>query len=225
MGKGIFAKCVSHTKKNKMDIKIENIIKALDQELVITGKPFLTLAHATKLLYANKILTQKDINENKLKKLLIQDKIPNASQTDHKPKQWRIFPSKLIVTDNVKSINKRKIEAEVISNPIPISNYNRNIIKTVEVEKGYSASKGTAYVFLIIGIVLCFTGIGALIGIPLILAGIALPFLNIGNSKIKGKCPYCNYDVYSFKYEPGVTCPSCRQRILIRHGNYIKFQL
>jgi hypothetical protein len=75
---------------------------------------------------------------------------------------------------------------------------------------------------VVVGVVLTATGIGAIIGVPLIIAGIVLafagPFLGLGS--IKGACPYCGGEVHSSKTAPGVTCPACLRRIVIRDGKY-----
>ncbi len=197
-----------------MEEKIEEIIKTLDQELIETGKNYLTLAQANKSLNINDIFTLKEIEEKTFKKLLEQGKIPNAIQTDTKPRQWRIFPSNDSVKNKIKKTRSTKKSAQ--------SNNNFELRNTFDVKGGCASSSGTSAIGIVIGIILCFTGIGAIIGVPLIIAAIILPFLNIGNSMIQGFCPYCGYDVFAFKRDPGVTCKSCKQRILIRDGNFYK---
>ncbi len=80
-------------------------------------------------------------------------------------------------------------------------------------------------VFLIIaGVALTFTGIGAVIGVPLILIGLVLPFIApfVGLNAVRGPCPYCGAQVRSSRTDAGVTCPVCRHRILIRDGRYYR---
>ncbi len=72
---------------------------------------------------------------------------------------------------------------------------------------------------MVIGILLCFTGIGAIIGVPLILASIVLPFVNLGNASIVGNCPYCRHQTTEVKYDVGHTYKACWQMIIIRNGN------
>lgn len=81
--------------------------------------------------------------------------------------------------------------------------------------------------FIIIGIVLCFTGVGALIGIPLIIAGLLAPFLGgvIGLAQLKGNCPYCAMTITADATSignGGIDCPSCTNRILIRDKQFLK---
>jgi len=75
---------------------------------------------------------------------------------------------------------------------------------------------------LTVGTVLCFTGIGAIFGVPLIIAGFIFPFINLGNSTLIGSCPYCGHETTAFKNDPGVTCKACQQRIIIRNSNFHK---
>lgn len=70
-----------------------------------------------------------------------------------------------------------------------------------------------------VGILLCFTGIGAIIGIPLILAALIFPFT--GFAAQKAPCPYCGQMVHVFA-GVGVNCPACKQRIVIRGKQFLK---
>jgi hypothetical protein len=75
-----------------------------------------------------------------------------------------------------------------------------------------------------VGLLLTLTGIGALIGIPLILFGIVFPFVGpfLGLGSIRGACPHCGAQVRSTKSRPGATCPACLRRIVIRDGRYYR---
>lgn len=71
-----------------------------------------------------------------------------------------------------------------------------------------------------IGFLLCLTGIGAILGVPLILAGLALPFLTgtlFSVIMIREACPYCSGPIFTTKLSLGVDCPSCKKRIIIRN--------
>ena len=72
---------------------IEDIIKVLDDRLIETGKPFLTLNQANNELIDKQLMTVSEKSDNQFKKLLEDRLIPNSSQTTSKPKQWRIFLS------------------------------------------------------------------------------------------------------------------------------------
>tara|TARA_R110001592_G_scaffold363285_1_gene683190 strand:+ start:134 stop:967 length:834 start_codon:yes stop_codon:yes gene_type:complete len=93
-----------------MDIK--KIIKIFDDELIDNNKGYLTLGQANKLLVDNGIITIFEKSNNVLKKLLEKNEIPHATQTDKKPKQWRIPLSdegekKLLKIQEEKEKNKK----------------------------------------------------------------------------------------------------------------------
>lgn len=85
--------------------------------------------------------------------------------------------------------------------------------------------------FVIIGVILCFTGIGAVIGLPLIVAGVAIPFFAaplgaaMGVAGLDGECPYCG-KALSFEAKDvkagGADCTACKQRILIRDKKFLR---
>lgn len=72
---------------------IDEIIKALDFKLLKSGKPYLTLGQANKELVDKRLMSVSERSNNELKKLLEKGLIPNSSQTQNKPKQWRFFLS------------------------------------------------------------------------------------------------------------------------------------
>lgn len=76
---------------------------------------------------------------------------------------------------------------------------------------------------ILIGALLTLTGIGAIIGLPLIIAGLLLPFFTaagggaMGKGAIKGKCVYCGWKFFGRVVEGGITCPSCQRRMIVRN--------
>ncbi len=83
---------------------------------------------------------------------------------------------------------------------------------------------GTAIglILIVIGIMVSFTVVGLIIGVPLILAGIAYPL--IARSLIRGKCPYCGRNVSALNSRPVINCPGCGKHILIRDKKYFEAQ-
>lgn len=91
---------------------------------------------------------------------------------------------------------------------------------------------------LIIGIALCCTGIGAIIGIPLlffvaigamtIIGGGSLGILSsvAGNRRtLKAPCPYCGHSEITMNTETlGVDCPACQKRIVIRDKAFMRVE-
>ena len=92
------------------------------------------------------------------------------------------------------------------------------------VATGCAAGAMTSGCLIVAGGLLCLTGIGAIIGIPMILAGLLAPFLGpvIGLTNIRGKCPYCEISVKALSRDVGVTCPACKKRIVIRQRRFYK---
>jgi DNA-directed RNA polymerase subunit RPC12/RpoP len=87
---------------------------------------------------------------------------------------------------------------------------------------GCLAGAMTSGCLIVAGGLLCLTGIGAIIGIPMILGGLLAPFLGpvLGLTNIKGKCPYCETNVTAQSRALGVTCPACKKRIVIREKRF-----
>jgi len=72
--------------------------------------------------------------------------------------------------------------------------------------------------FIPIGIVLCFTGIGAILGFPIILGSLVLTLLGFFVKKIDGKCPYCQHNISVDSSKAGLNCDACANRIVIRNN-------
>lgn len=99
-----------------------------------------------------------------------------------------------------------------------------NGAKTVGVASGCLAGLGCGIWFIIFGIILSVTGIGAIIGIPMIIIGILMPVLApiMGLTAIKGKCPYCDSDITSSSTAKGVNCKACNNRVVIKGKKFVK---
>lgn len=73
-----------------------------------------------------------------------------------------------------------------------------------------------------IGVALCLTGIGAIIGVPLIIAGLIMPFQGLQRRKmLQGPCPWCRQPVRIGTAAVGFNCPACAKRIIVRSHNFI----
>ncbi len=77
---------------------------------------------------------------------------------------------------------------------------------------------------LIVGTLLCLTGLGALLGIPMIVAGILAPLIGpmIGMRTHSGKCPYCGAALSNVESTHGATCPVCNHSIAVKHGMIVR---
>lgn len=82
------------------------------------------------------------------------------------------------------------------------------------------------FVLIVVGALLCLTGIGAIVGIPLIVVGFLVPAITslLGLGALKGVCPWCGGDVVSPTVALGVDCPSCKKRIVIRDKKFVAIE-
>lgn len=69
---------------------IEDIIKAIDDELIRIDKEYLLLGNANQLLANQGLISISEKFDKTLKKALEENKIPHAYQSENAPKQWRI---------------------------------------------------------------------------------------------------------------------------------------
>jgi len=69
---------------------------------------------------------------------------------------------------------------------------------------------------------LCLTGLGAILGVPMILAAVFAPLLGpmIGLGALKGKCPWCGISVSSIANAKDFNCHACGKRIAIHRRTF-----
>lgn len=81
-----------------------------------------------------------------------------------------------------------------------------------------------APILIIVGTLLCLTGLGAILGVPLILGAILAPLLGpmIGFGALKGKCPWCGSPVSSVTGTKVFYCLACNQGICIRKRKFVR---
>ena len=78
-------------------------------------------------------------------------------------------------------------------------------------------------ILIIVGTMLCLTGLGAILGIPMIITAVFAPLLGpmIGMGALKGKCPWCGIAVSSVANTKDFDCHGCGRRIAIRHREFV----
>ena len=78
-------------------------------------------------------------------------------------------------------------------------------------------------ILVIVGTMLCLTGLGAILGIPMILAAVFAPLMGpmIGLGALKGKCPSCGVSVSSVANAKDFDCHSCGKRIAVKHREFV----
>lgn len=71
----------------------------------------------------------------------------------------------------------------------------------------------TAPVLIIVGTLLCLTGLGAILGIPMIIAAIVAPLAGplIGIGEHRAKCPSCGARMVTVADGLNHYCPSCEK--------------
>jgi DNA-directed RNA polymerase subunit RPC12/RpoP len=75
-----------------------------------------------------------------------------------------------------------------------------------------------APVLIIYGGMICLTGLGVFLGVPMIVAGVCAPLIGslMGLSSLKGKCPWCGAAVGSVAIFDRFSCPACNKRIVVK---------
>jgi DNA-directed RNA polymerase subunit RPC12/RpoP len=71
---------------------------------------------------------------------------------------------------------------------------------------------------------LCLTGLGAVLGVPMIIGGILAPILGpmICLGEPKGKCPWCGTKVSNVFNASSFDCHECGKRIDAQNRHFIK---
>lgn len=84
---------------------------------------------------------------------------------------------------------------------------------------------GSAEIFW--GFVLCLTGIGAIIGIPLIVFGlyqsITMPFKQFETGGYIGPCPYCGTELGMVEAWTALNCHVCRKRVVRKENLFVGY--
>lgn len=75
-----------------------------------------------------------------------------------------------------------------------------------------------APVLVIVGTLLCLTGLGAFLGVPMIIAAVVAPLAGplLGMNAHKGNCPWCGTAVSSMADPESYDCPTCNKKFAIR---------
>jgi DNA-directed RNA polymerase subunit RPC12/RpoP len=75
-----------------------------------------------------------------------------------------------------------------------------------------------APVLIIGGTLICLTGLGVFLGVPMIIAGVIAPLAGpfLGLNALKGGCPWCGAEVSSVAMLDSFSCPACGKRIVVK---------
>jgi len=77
---------------------------------------------------------------------------------------------------------------------------------------------------IIAGGMICLTGLGVFLGVPLIVLGVCAPLAGplMGVNALNGECPWCGAEVSGAGIFDRFSCPTCSQRIVMRKRELIK---
>jgi len=92
---------------------VDEIVIAIDNHLLQNGKQYLSLGQANQLLFNLGLISDSEKQNQTLKRLLKENKIPHAYQTIHSPRQWRIPISN-------KNKNRNKKRTTTTTNKTPV---------------------------------------------------------------------------------------------------------
>ena len=81
-----------------------------------------------------------------------------------------------------------------------------------------------APVLIIAGGMICLTGLGVFLGVPLILLGVCAPLIGplMGANALHGKCPWCDADISGVGIFDQFSCPTCGRRIVMKKQELIR---
>ncbi|MGA2570482.1 MAG: hypothetical protein ABSF23_08190 [Terracidiphilus sp.] len=81
-----------------------------------------------------------------------------------------------------------------------------------------------APVLIIYGGMICLTGLGVFLGVPMIIAGVCAPLIGsmMGLNALKGKCPWCGEWVSGVGIFDRFSCPACSKRIVVRKHELVR---
>ena len=79
-------------------------------------------------------------------------------------------------------------------------------------------------ILAIVGAMLCLTGLGAILGVPMIIAAIFAPLLGpmIGIGAMHGTCPWCETRIHSIITVPEFYCHGCSKPIVIEKRKFLR---
>jgi len=81
-----------------------------------------------------------------------------------------------------------------------------------------------APVLIIAGGMICLTGLGIVLGIPLIVAGVLAPLIGptMGINSLKAACPWCGAEVSGVSIFDKFSCPTCGEHIVMKKHELLK---
>jgi predicted amidophosphoribosyltransferase len=77
---------------------------------------------------------------------------------------------------------------------------------------------------IITGAMLCCTGLGAFLGVPLIVGGVVAPLVGpmVGLDSLRGNCPWCGSHISSLNAKGSFECEACRKPVAVRAHKFVQ---
>lgn len=76
---------------------------------------------------------------------------------------------------------------------------------------------------VVTGAMLCLTGLGIFLGVPLIVGGVLAPLVGpiVGMNSLRGNCPWCGAKVSSLNAKGSFECEACQKRIAVKDHKFV----
>ncbi|HMF55987.1 MAG TPA: hypothetical protein VK619_06485 [Pyrinomonadaceae bacterium] len=102
--------------------------------------------------------------------------------------------------------------------------------RTFDSAYGFSFSIAIGLILFIAGLVMSLAlgegGMGFVFGIPLLIAGLAVPLFMMRDvfrrSDIEGACPYCGGSIHTTDATIRLDCPVCSKHLMVKDTKFIK---
>ncbi len=77
---------------------------------------------------------------------------------------------------------------------------------------------------IVTGAMLCLTGLGVFLGVPLIIGGVIAPLVGpiVGMNSMRGNCPWCGAKVSSLNAKGSFECEACRKRVAVIDHKFVQ---
>jgi DNA-directed RNA polymerase subunit RPC12/RpoP len=81
-------------------------------------------------------------------------------------------------------------------------------------------------ILVVVGTMLCLTGLGAFLGVPMIIAAILAPLVGplVGFGALRGRCPWCGTQVSSVLNNKAFYCHACSKRVAIQNRRFVRVE-
>lgn len=89
---------------------------------------------------------------------------------------------------------------------------------------GVVGGLGCGALLVILGFLISLTGIGAIIGIPMLIVGIVMPIAGSvgGFTSVTGECPYCTLKVSASVLQKSFKCRFCKKQVILKDKKFFK---